>query len=244
MAEARPQVTVSAFESSFFGGPVWRYTPDGAFAPAECAAAAASEDVRLVSCRIPSESDRALVSAIEQAGFRRIEELVTLRRPVEPAPKALRDVAPAREGDGEACVAIAVAAFRQDRYHADPRIPDEVADAIKAAWVRNDIAGRADLSLVARTPDRSLAGFNLLVRDGDEAVIDLIAVSPATWKSGYGKALVAAGLQAYAGSVETMRVGTQASNTVSLALYQSLGFRIVDRQLTYHLVPDGASPNT
>jgi ribosomal protein S18 acetylase RimI-like enzyme len=162
---------------------------------------------------------------------------VTFRRDIAPAPNVTRPVEPARPEDRDACVAIAVAALRQDRYHADPHIDHRVADAIKAAWVANNLGGRADLSLVARNATGEVVGFNQLVKTGREAVIDLIAVAPATQHQGYGTALVAAGLRAYAGQADTMRVGTQASNGASLALYQSAGFAKVHEQLTYHLVP-------
>jgi ribosomal protein S18 acetylase RimI-like enzyme len=134
-------------------------------------------------------------------------------------------------------VAIAVAALRQDRYHADPRIDDRVADAIKAAWVTNNLAGRADRSLVARNAGGEVVGFNLLLKAAREAVIDLIAVAPMAQHQGYGKALVAAALRAYADDADTMRVGTQAVNTTSLALYRSAGFTLAHEQLTFHWMP-------
>jgi ribosomal protein S18 acetylase RimI-like enzyme len=230
-------VSESPFEAEFFGGPVWRLDAGRTADAAAVAAAARAAGVRLVSCRIPAQ-DSGAAARLQGAGFRLIESLVTLRRDIAPAPEVKRPVGPARPGDRDACVAIAVAALRQDRYHADPHIDHRIADAIKAAWVSNNLAGRADLSLVARSAAGEVMGFNQLLKTGREAVIDLMAVAPAAQHQGYGGALVAAGMRAYAGQADTMRVGTQGSNGPSLALYQSAGFTKLHEQLTYHLVPD------
>jgi ribosomal protein S18 acetylase RimI-like enzyme len=229
-------VSESTFEAELFGGPVWRLDAGRAADAADVAAAARAAGVRLISCRIPAE-DLSAAARLQGAGFRLIERLVTLRRDIVSVPDVTRPVAPARAADRDACVAIAVAALQQDRYHADPQIDHRIADALKAAWVSNNLAGRADLSLVARNAAGEVVGFNQLLKVGREAVIDLIAVAPTAQHQGYGRALVAAGLRAYLGQADTMRVGTQGSNGASLALYQSAGFTKVQEQLTYHLVP-------
>src|SRR5262245_57318810 len=114
-----------------------------------------------------------------------------------PVPDVMRTIVPAGAADRDACVAIALAALRQDRYHADSQIDHRIADAIKAAWVANNLAGRAEVSLVARSAGGEVLGFNQLVKTAGEAVIDLIAVAPAAQHQGYGTALVGAGLRAY-----------------------------------------------
>lgn len=228
-------VTESAFETACFGGPVWRYNYEDSIDPAEVAAAATSRGVKLVMCRIPADTGDAASAALEQAGFRLIERLVTLERSVAQAPEVLRPVEVAHGEDRQACVDIAVAALRQDRFHADALIDPRIADALKAEWVSNNLMGRAELNLVARDDHGRVVGFNQLSRTGRQAVIDLIAVAPWAQAKGYGKALVAAGLQAFALKADTMRVGTQGTNDASLALYRSAGFKIVNQQLTYHL---------
>jgi ribosomal protein S18 acetylase RimI-like enzyme len=230
-------VTESPFEAEFFGGPVWRCEFHRDCDLTQVAVAAVAKRVRLVTCRIPA-GDAPAAAALEAAGFRRIERLVTFRRQILPVPEVTRSIVPASSRDRDACVAIALAALRQDRYHADPQIEPGIADAIKRAWVSNNLAGRADLSLVARDSAGEVVGFNQLLVTGGESVIDLIAVAPAAQHQGFGTALVAAGLHAYAAKAETMRVGTQGSNHASLALYRSAGFTVMQEQLTYHLVPE------
>ena len=228
-------ITESTFETACFGGPVWRYTYEGSSDPAEVAVVAKSRSVKLVMCRIPADADKAAPAALERAGFRLIERLVTFERPLDRAPEVRRTVEAARGEDRQACVEIAIAALRQDRFHADRLIDPRIADALKAEWVNNNLMGRAELNLVARDNLGRVAGFNQLLRTGREAAIDLIAVAPWAQQQGYGKALVAAGLHAFASKADTMRVGTQGANEASLALYRSTGFMIIHQQLTYHL---------
>lgn len=224
----------SAFEAEHFGGRVWRYMYSADPNPVQVARMAKAEKVKLVWCRV-AENDSEAAAALRAAGFRLIEQLVTLDRGVEPPPAVQRSVVRASPADRAACVDIATAALRQDRYHADPAIDDRIADAIKAAWVSNNLAGRAEMTLVARDEAGCIVGFNQLLRSGSMAVIDLIAVDPSAQQRGYGRALVAAGLSAYGGHADTMRVGTQATNAASLALYRSVGFQEARRESTYHI---------
>jgi ribosomal protein S18 acetylase RimI-like enzyme len=233
-------IAENGFDAAFFGGPVWRYDYDRATNPADVAASAAAGGVRLVACRIPDDDETAAL-ALQAAGFRPVERLVTLHRPVDPVPPVEQTVVETTDADRDACIEIAIAALRQDRYHADPQIDDRIADAVKAAWVSNNIAGRASANLVARNSHGRTVGFNQIVQHGREAVIDLIAVAPSGQRQGHGRALVAAGLRSVRGRADTMRVGTQATNLASLALYRSLGFAVLRTQRTYHLTPASGS---
>lgn len=242
MTESSATISVDhlAFDSEQLGRPVWRVTvPESPVTAADLAAAvdrARAEGAWLVSARITTESPAA--SVLEAAGFRPIERLVTLRW--EPGagddlPGADPRVRAGAPDDADACAAIAARAFTFDRYHADDRVPDEGADRLKAAWVANDVRGRADRVLVAVDDDGRTVGFNLLLRSGNLAVIDLIAVDPDAARRGFGRALVVAAQRA---SVDRdgIEVGTQHTNAASLALYRGAGFRDVRVQRTFHLV--------
>jgi spore coat polysaccharide biosynthesis protein SpsF len=232
------------FESGVFGVPVGRLLPPPA--PGWDALGAAVEawaeaGYWLVSCRLPEE-DAAAIRALEAAGFRRVETLVTMRRSLEggdaePPPGVRR----AMPGDRDAVVEIARTAFGFDRFHADPRVPRALADRLKAAWAANGLAGRAELALVAEEAGE-VAGFNLLLKDGEEAVIDLIAVAPGFRGRGVGRRLVLAGLAGYAGRARAVRAGTQADNRPSLKLYGSLGFAPAARRATLHWINPRARP--
>lgn len=223
----------SAFEAPFLGGPVWRLT-DPARA-AEAVALAGVRGCRLISCRVPQGSGDALAAA----GFRHVETLVSMARPVRgvtpPIPAGVRV---ARRRDGAACAAIARTAFVHDRFHADPEIPDTVAEAIKEQWIANDLAGRADCVLVAEE-GWEIIGFNALMIDEAArcATIDLIAVSRGRQGAGAGRRLVEAALAVCSRRADRLSLGTQAGNMGSLAFYHALGFAETGRADTWHWTP-------
>ncbi|WP_454021039.1 GNAT family N-acetyltransferase [Azospirillum sp. Marseille-Q6669] len=231
------------FESRFLGGPAYRLslTPDGNPDRVRLAAEvgrAIADGARLVTARIPAVA-AAQAAALEAVGFRVVERLVTLERPLEPVWRMPAGVRLATPTDLSACSAIGRTAFRFDRFHRDARLPEGSADAIKAAWVENGLNGRADAALVAET-DGQVSGFVLCLRSGAAAVIDLIAVAGAYRGQGCGRRLGAAALAHYAArGASCMRVGTQADNEASLALYHGLGFRAVSEALTFHWAPGG-----
>lgn len=192
-----------------------------------------TEGIRLVTCRRP-ESDRSTLAALQSGGFRVIECLLTLARPLDrDVPAKPIGVSLASAADADGCSAIGAAAFRHDRFHADPAIDDRRANALKAAWARNSAMGRADAVFVTRTGG-SVTGFNACLLRGDTAIIDLIGVAPQHQGRGLGRALVAAALAHYAGRAKRMLVGTQSCNFESLSLYQRQGFRIESSALTLH----------
>jgi len=229
------------FESECLGGPVARLVVERRIVESEFYRGLLKlvrrwrdEGTWLVSCRIPA-AWRFEADALVGAGFRPIEELITFRRPIEPVPESDMPVTLARPDDADACIEIGRTAFVHDRFHADPEIDDADANTLKAAWVRNSLVGRADASLVVSDGNRA-CGFVLCMRNGEDAVIDLIAVAPGCQGRGYGRALVAGALAHYAGKAATMKVGTQAENRVSVELYRRVGFCVGCTARTFHWV--------
>jgi len=192
----------------------------------------------LVSCRVPETSP--MTQALEDNGFQAVETLVTFRHDLADVAKA-EGVERAGPEDADACVAIARRAFTQDRLHRDRRVPNAAADLVREHWVRNDLGGRADASLIVRA-DGAVVGFNLCILEGDEAVIDLIAVDVDHQQRGIGRRLVEGALARYRGRVRTMRVGTQADNAASIKLYRATGFVEADRKITLHWINQDAAP--
>jgi ribosomal protein S18 acetylase RimI-like enzyme len=235
------RVTVSArpFETEMLGIPVAHLDIEGVdgheLLPkiSSALAEAARAGTRLVSCRRP-DGDVTVLGALQAAGFRVIECLITLqcdlRRAVGKMPERVRL---ATWTDDNAVAAIASSSFRHDRFHADPQVSDEAADRLKGAWARNSVNGRADAVFVTEEGGR-LTGFNACLLRGDEAVIDLIGVADVAQRRGFGRDLVAASLAHYAGKAQRMIVGTQSANHASLALYETAGFRIKSTAFTLH----------
>lgn len=220
------------FDSEMLGRPVW-YLEDPQQA-ADAVVAARADGVGLIFHRGEGNSEQPLAGA----GFRAVETLVTLTAMLPVGRMALPNGCRlGQRQDGDAVEAIARAAFRSDRWHADPAIPDEKAHAFKGVWARNDLEGRAAATLVTVAEDGTVSGFNALLARDDDLIIDLIAVAPQYQGKGMGRLLVHAALAYGAGRYRTIRVGTQAANTASLRLYRSMGFEEMSRAVTWHWTP-------
>jgi GNAT superfamily N-acetyltransferase len=226
------------FETGIFGRPVLALgivspiEPDAAQKLSALLKRCAANNAALVVCRIAD--DNAAVSLLEQAGFRRIERLLTLACDVPQSMHCPPGIAVPTLADHPACLAIGRNSFSFDRFHADPQIPPAIASIIKQTWVHNALTGRADLSLVARELGEVI-GFMFCRIASPNPHIDLMAVAMDRRRRGYGRRLVKAALAHYAGRHKRLIVATQERNTPSLALYRGLGFDVVAAQFTYHL---------
>jgi|GEM_PF-188614 len=222
-----------AFETEVAGRPVMRlHAGEDAVVPED-----GLEEAWLVSCRVDAADDLAQ-GALEDAGFAAVETLVTFERDLDQLIEAyveLDEVEPRHVAD---VIAIGRTAFTHDRFHVDPLVPDRIADAIKAKWVENGVAGRNAAALVAKLPNGDVAGFILVdeALDGSACTIDLIAVDQTAQGKGIGKRLVLGACAWAVGRAPIMRVGTQAENAASVKLYSRCGFYPVHRAITYHRV--------
>jgi GNAT superfamily N-acetyltransferase len=135
--------------------------------------------------------------------------------------------------DIDAVVAITNATLHTTHLHADPRLPLEKTHALYAAWVRNDLAGRAARTLLARDAEDVIGYLTVVVRDG-AAIIDLVAVRPDWHGRGVGSALIASFVRWVREQQLAATVGTQADNP-ALRLYARCGFVPITTHLTYHL---------
>jgi len=222
------------FDSGFIGGPVYRIEIDSA-EEIETLPALLPGDAALVSVRIPAPWGKPDA----QSGFREIETLVSLERPLTDEDTGFQSASIrfSRPADADACAAIAEAAFIADRYHADPQVDDGVAARLKAAWARNEVTGRTDRTFIYEE-DGKVLGFNgCLVRDG-VMIVDLIAVANGHQGKGVGAKLLKAAFAHYAPRVGKTLIATQASNLDALRLYQKLGYVETARSRTFHFTPE------
>lgn len=191
---------------------------------------------RFAHIRVMS-GDREAIAALVAAGFEKIETLVTwvraLTAPEEPSPPAGMRVRQARAEDLLACRRIAEEAFVCNRFSRDPRMDPDAARRLKGEWMANNFAGRADCILVT-IDDAEVTGFIACLRDGPDAVVDLVAVAPDRQGAGLGRFLLEAAAGAYAGRAGNIRAGTQAENSASTRMYRSCGFVQASSQDTFH----------
>ncbi len=141
--------------------------------------------------------------------------------------------------DDETVLGIAGRCFRYSRFHLDPLVPRATADRIKREWVQSYIRkqrGEA-LYVVIREgqPEGFLAVLGSSVGDRRVRTIDLMGVDRAAQGRGMGEALVRFFIERYREECEDLRVGTQAANLPSLALYRKCGFGIVGTQYVLHM---------
>ena len=114
----------------------------------------------------------------------------------------------------------------------------EIANAIKSEWAANYFCGKRGDGMVVAEQDRQVVGFVQLLWHADEClVIDLIGVDSPHQGEGIGRDMIGYAFHHGIGDdrrPSRIRVGTQAANTPSVRLYESLGFRLITAQYVLH----------
>lgn len=188
-------------------------------------------------------ADIATVEALERAGMRVVNVMVTLRCDPAAVPGEPREAAvEVRDADPEhdlVLLDVAARAFRYSRFHLDPAIPNQVADRIKRDWVRSYLDGVRGEQLLVAVADGEPVGFlAVLAREHDGRrvrVIDLVGVAPEARGSGVGTALVRRFHEESRGHCAAVEVGTQLANVEALQFYERLGYRTTRAAFDLHL---------
>ena len=177
-------------------------------------------------------------SALADVGFRVVDVALTFDGVIKGIAGDRGDTRFAEIQDREAVSRIAGNAFRYSRFHLDPLVPKHVADTIKSAWAVNYFEGKRGDGMVVAERDGAVVGFlQLLWTEPGCLVVDLIGLDSAWQGQGIGRdMLLHAALHGTGdGRVPAaMKVGTQAANTPSVRLYESLGFRLTSAQYVMH----------
>ncbi|MGJ4932269.1 GNAT family N-acetyltransferase [Bradyrhizobium sp. HKCCYLS2038] len=209
----------------------------GSAAHARTAMLAAGAGRSLVFAKVPT-SQVPLVDMLVHTGFRPVDVATGfVHGGGAIGGREATDVTTASPADADQVGALAGRSFTFSRFHADPRIGNEEADAVKREWARNACLGRAAVTYVVKASDR-IAGFlAVLLRSGPqgrEAIIDLIGVDPAAQGRGIGRALCTRFVNDWSGQADRLVVGTQAANIRALQLYEGLGFRVSETAFVLH----------
>jgi GNAT superfamily N-acetyltransferase len=200
--------------------------------PAAVASAALRRAPAFAQAKVPC-ADVAVAAALQDAGFRVVDVSVLLSRDGSSDHSVPPGVGEATESDREAVLEIAGAHYDVSRFHRDPAIPSEVANAIKRDWAAAYLDGlRGDRLLVMRRGTGTVGFLGILQSSPGVRVIDLVAVHRDERGGGAGSALVEAVLAAGEGRVD---VGTQVANTSALRFYERLGFLVSDTRFVLHL---------
>jgi ribosomal protein S18 acetylase RimI-like enzyme len=191
---------------------------------------AAAGDLRMCSCRIAGD-DLAAIHALEDAGFRFVEQVLHPWRSTagwQAWPPATRPATPA---DADALAAIARATFAHDRFHRDHRFARAAADGVYERRVRTWLgAPRPDRFVRVLERAGSPAAFMLFDlerrQDGASTVAHIMVnvIDPRLQGRGLGAVL-------YSDVVDLVAVGdvvtaaVVAHNSEALNIYARLGFR-------------------
>ncbi len=188
-----------------------------------------------VTAKVKS-NDIAGIMKLEQCGFFLVDTNLRFEKKLDGIhgrEDHCPEVMAATEAERHAIVTLAAEAFSCSRFFLDPMIPDSIARASRSKWVDNYFEGlRGDGMLAVREKD-SVAGFCLLLRQGNDAVIDLIAVAPQFRRRGLAGKLIRS-ISAFMPGIEKIIVGTQAANIPAVRVYEDNGFRLADSSYVFH----------
>lgn len=131
-------------------------------------------------------------------------------------------------GDLPAVRALAEEAFTDSRYLADPHFPRPWARLIKGEWATNLATGRRGQGCLIAERNAAAAAFLGYLQSDGNTVIDLIATKPEDRGHGLASALITTLQRQLTADHDgaALTVGTQATNTPSIALYQRCGFHL------------------
>jgi ribosomal protein S18 acetylase RimI-like enzyme len=138
----------------------------------------------------------------------------------------------AGEKDADRMGELARRLFEHDRMHADPCVPDYVADYYKSAWGRNACLGYADKTLLM--PDIwGIVGF-VAVRKND---LYFIGVRKDRQRKGIGRALVELACKIIRDAgYGVVRTATQGGNVAALNMYTKANFVLGKASIDMHWV--------
>jgi RimJ/RimL family protein N-acetyltransferase len=206
-----------------------------------------AHDVQLVGTQVPA-SDSAALYFFHRLGFRHIE--TTLAVQFDDVQKARYDapreilLAPAGEPDLADVLRISRDAFHHGRYHADARVPRDLADQRYQDWVRRTLRPRNPQVLLAARSGAEVCGFSVVEIHSGQGYLHLYAVDPSRTGAGIGVSLVAATLRyVQERGAGSMRSKISAANVASINIMARLGARFLDPLVLLHWhAPGSARP--
>ena len=188
-----------------------------------------------VYSKVPVNTVNA-VHKLENLGFRLVDTNISfekdiLKPPVQPEGNLnLRFADP---GDLKLVKKIAKSNFAASRFHLDPRIPDELANTIKAEWAANYFRKKRGDAMVVSEIEDQIAGFLQIIFARNILVIDLIAVDQAFRCQGAAGHMIAYAISELT-EFDRIRVGTQIANFPSMRFYSKHNFKVVNAQYIFH----------
>lgn len=196
-------------------------------------------DAMLVSCRLSHDRLRESM-LLEDHGFRFIEMLYQPELALSEKDWAFEGelvAARATANDLQDILEIAGNAFRNERFHVDPRLDPALGDRRYCNWVRSSLDHPTQELHVLRDEGRIVSFFVLEMQDDGTCYWHLNAVSPNAQGKGYGQRAWRTMLhQASVRGARRVQTSIVARNHRVLNLYAKLGFRFPPPLMTFHWV--------
>jgi ribosomal protein S18 acetylase RimI-like enzyme len=144
-------------------------------------------------------------------------------------------IRPGRPDDLAPLEAIAEGGYTASRFYFDRCFSRPAVDEMYRLWVRQSLAGQADVVLVLEMNGRACGFITCHLLDASTGQCRLGGLSSELRGRGLGQQLYEAALRWFAQrGVETVVYVTQARNTRAQRLFQRLGFLLHSTQLWYH----------
>lgn len=231
------------WDSRFFGLPCYRLIADGCRVPDAAIGPGALKRVAMdfprsaVWAKVPPQAPPALIAALQVLGGAFIETELTLGHDGKTVDAAAVEGVRIFETDNLERPGFLELGrvFSQTRFHTDPRIGNERADALWIEYLTHFRLSPERRAFVAEADGR-ITGAVLASAGRPFNTLDIVAVAPALAGRGVGRALIK---EASSWSFATGRgctVATQHRNTAAIAFYQRNGFiRLVSAVPVFHL---------
>ena len=193
------------------------------------------KDQMFIWSKIPVD-DIEKLTCLQKLGFYLVDTNVEFSLSKEIILKYNSNVRFAQSGDEFELRALAKNAFKYNRVNKDPNVSNEIACKIKEDWVGNFFLGKRGRWMVVIEENSKLVGFlQLIDKNHDTIVIDLIAVDEKNRGKGLAKEMIS---YAYLNCLKkngTMKVGTQIANIASIELYLKMGFQFNAAYYVLHM---------
>jgi len=178
----------------------------------------------------------AYINALEKQGFHLVDTNISFEKKISFPGNMICccNIKLATPKDEVQTVELANKSFKYSRFHLDSSFSNEVANNIKAEWVRSFFLGKRGDMLIVALINNTVVGFLLLIKEDERTlVVDLIAVDSDFRGSGIAKDMIAFS-QIQFKDLNCIRVGTQLANKPSINLYENLFFRFVEANYVFH----------
>lgn len=203
-----------------------------------------SSRVGYLTARVDA-GDVACIHSLERFGFYLIDSIQTfsldLNAALPPVPASLC-VRSFEDGDVDDIVEIARTSYVCDRFHADPAISTETADAIHEAWLRNSCKGVACDQVIVGVDEQGVASYVTCKLDRAQmeatgllvGTIVMVATAERARGKGWALATTLGALEWFKQQgTQVVEVGTQLRNVGAASLYQKAGFRPTAATFTF-----------